>query len=244
MVEPWVYGAGSGWVDRELNPAKFRVGEKGFLDGIRFRDRLIRREKVSPSPQDIVGEGQIGGADLFLNSQAAMILSGPWKGVEFNDQPRLKWGVAAIPVGPSGSRAFQTGGAGWGLSPSSSHPREAWDLLRFLSDASAEEKYARVGLALPALREVEAGTGYANSALEEAARALSAGRAVEDPRACNWPDVRENQINPILERVWDGELTPEKAAKTLNQGLAGNPLNMKPPERKPPAQNKPQMFLF
>ncbi len=245
MVEPWVYVSGGRWVNQELKPKKYSMTSKGFLTGIRFQNDLIHKEKVAPSPQDFIAEGQVGGADLFLQGQAAMFLSGPWKGVEFKDHSDLKWGVVVLPRGPRGVRAFQTGGAGWGCASASEHPREAQDLLQFLSSAKAQEKYAQTGLALPALRELWPKVGdWNNPALAEAIRALSVGQAIEDPWACNWADVRDNQINPILANVWSGEMTAEKAVGEMDQVLKRNPLNMTPPERKPPAQNKPQMFLF
>ncbi len=244
MAEPWVYSSGCRWVKDEMNPIRYTIKDTAFLPGIRFREALIHKEKVMPSPQDMVNEGQIGGADLFLQGQAGMLLSGPWKAVEFNDHPHLKWGVAVFPKG-KGGLAFQVGGSGWGLLAVSEHSREALDLLRFLSSQDAQERYTKAGLALPALAEVEKGLGgFKNPALTEAAQAMKRGKGIEDPRACNWPDVRDNHINPILERVWTGEWTPEKAVENLEQDLKANPLNMNPPQRKPPAQNKPQMFLF
>jgi ABC-type glycerol-3-phosphate transport system substrate-binding protein len=245
MSEPWVYSAGGKWVDDELKPKKYTLMTKNFLEGIRFQNDLINTEKVVPSPQDLVTEGQIGGADLFLNGQAAMLLSGPWKGVEFDGHPNLKWGVAILPKGPRGNRAFQLGGSGWGLAVSSLHPQEAAELLTFLSGLQAQVKITRAGISLPASKGIEKElAGQLNPAVAESARALSIGKGIEDPRACNWADVRDNMINPVLERVWNGELKPEKAVQNLDQDLAGNLPNMNPPERKPPAQNKPQMFLF
>jgi ABC-type glycerol-3-phosphate transport system substrate-binding protein len=246
MVEPWVYGEGGRWVDDGLEPQKYAVTAKGFLEGIRFRCDLIRKYKITPSPQDFVAEGQIGGSDLFLQGQAAMFLSGPWKGVEFNEHTDLKWGVEALPRAPRGFWPFQVGGSGWGLMTSSANPKQAGDLLRFLSGTEAQERYAQSGLALPALAEVEKKMGgFKNPAQTEAALDLVIGfGGIMDPRACNWPDIRENHINPILERVWSGELSPEKAVDLIQKDLAGIPPSMKPPERKPPAQNKPAMFLF
>jgi|GEM_PF-1003525 len=245
MVEPWVYELGGRWVSRKTNSSQYAMTSKGLLAGIRFQDDLIHKEMVAPSPQDFIAEGQIGGADLFLQGQAAMFMSGPWKGAEFRERSGLNWGVVLLPRSPKGVRAFQMGGSGWGCMTTSEHPQEALELLKFLSSGEAQEQYARAGIALPALRELWKKSGeWNNPALTVAARALAVGQAVEDPWACNWQDVRENRINPILERVWNGELSVEKSVEEIDQVMKENPLNMTPPARKPPPQNRPAMFLF
>jgi ABC-type glycerol-3-phosphate transport system substrate-binding protein len=130
------------------------------------------------------------------------------------------------------------------MARTTTHEREAEELLRFLSSEAAHEKYMLAGLALPAMKVAGKNTGYPSLAMEAAARALVQGEGIEDPRSCDWPDTKANRINPVLERLGEGELSPEKAFEALNRDLASHPPSMIPPERKPPAQNKPQMFLF
>ena len=50
MLEPWAYGQGGKWVNDVLHPVKYEARDKAWREALAFRDRMIRKEKICPSP--------------------------------------------------------------------------------------------------------------------------------------------------------------------------------------------------
>ncbi len=60
-----------------------------------------------------------------------------------------KFAVAPLPIGPSGKTFQQYGFAGWGVASYSEHPKEAWELVKFLSTKDINIRFSKSNGTLP-----------------------------------------------------------------------------------------------
>jgi multiple sugar transport system substrate-binding protein len=133
-------------------------------------ERLLRWQKslIDWYGYDKLVRFQTGLGDEFSTSNAfelgkiAMIMDGEWR-VAFlaNEHPELTYGTAPVPVDASRPRLYGSGyvtGNIVGISKTSSHKDEAWQLVRYLSmDTNAQVKLSNL------LRNVPTTTAAARS---------------------------------------------------------------------------------
>jgi multiple sugar transport system substrate-binding protein len=226
MLESWVYDFGGSYVDDVKHPTHWTFAEDPHtLEGIQFRSDLINKYKVMLPPSSISAMGGLGNADLFLNGEAAMFLSGIWKTPAFRNIKKFKWDVVMLPKGPNNYRAFSTGGSGYGILKSSSYKKEAWELVQFISGEEGAKKLASTGLAQPALMKIANSPNFLDGQdpvnkkmLLEAIKYVKYGPLCE-----NWTEIQSGIIGPELEKVWSGTETPEQAMANLKPMLEAKP---------------------
>ncbi len=87
---------------------------------------------VGAIPSELEGSGWSG--EAFGRGLAAMTVEGNWAlGYLDNDFPELNWGVAEIPLSPSGMRGTLTFTECWAVGANTEHPEEAWALVNALT---------------------------------------------------------------------------------------------------------------
>ncbi len=91
---------------------------------------------------------------LFLDGQIAMIFGmGPWFLSMLEEQPAFQYAILPMPTGPGGHHGAVCW-AGFGLSPNSEHPDEAWLLLRALGTEIGQRHYGEHALSsMPIIME-------------------------------------------------------------------------------------------
>jgi multiple sugar transport system substrate-binding protein len=158
-----------------------------------------------------------------------MILSGIWKTPYFRDAANFPWDTVPIPRVSWSPRAVVGGSSGYGIASTSEHKKEAWDLIAFLSGAQGQAELATTGLVQPALEAVAESSAFLDGKDPHNKRFLLriVDTALDDPLATNWLDVKRKVVLPALDKVWDGQETPEKALKDLNLELWNHPLDLK-----------------
>jgi multiple sugar transport system substrate-binding protein len=100
-------------------------------------------------------EGLPGGVmPMFLEGEIAMVFGmGPWFLSMLEEQPGFEYAVLPMPQGPGG-KAGQVCWAGFGMSPNSSNPDEAWLLLRALGTEIGQRHYGEHALSsMPSVME-------------------------------------------------------------------------------------------
>ena len=125
-----------------------------------YRD-LIHKYKVAPSASYLTAGG-ITNDKLFSDSKLAISGSfwGPWYQDTFNKAANLQWTAIPLPTGPGGHHAAIMW-MGWGISSTSKHPDEAWQLLKWLTTAPGQQVFAlkamtgdvKTANTLPALKD-------------------------------------------------------------------------------------------
>jgi ABC-type glycerol-3-phosphate transport system substrate-binding protein len=226
MWEPWLYSAGGRWADDVKKPTKWLLAQDpGFVSAIQFRADLMHKYKVMPSPSSLTAMGGMGTSDMFMNGTVAMFLSGIWKTPRFREITDFKWDIAMFPKGPTGVRAFGTGGSGYGILKSSKYKKESWDLIKYISGPEGAKRLAATGLAQPAIMSIAAGGGFIDGKDPLNKRMLlDAVRYVKyQPMAKNTSEVFYGIVGPELDKVWNGGQTGAQAAEALKPKLASKP---------------------
>jgi ABC-type glycerol-3-phosphate transport system substrate-binding protein len=162
---------------------------------------------------------------MFTNGTVAMFLSGLWKTPTFRQAKDLKWDVVMFPKNPSGFRAFSTGGSGYGILKTSTHKKESWDLIKYISGEEGAKKLAATGLAQPAIMSVSNSPLFLDGQDPKNKKMiLEAMKYVKyNPMCKNWFEVHDSIIGPELEKVWNGTETAEQAMENLKPLLEKNP---------------------
>jgi multiple sugar transport system substrate-binding protein len=106
-----------------------------------YRD-LIFKYKVAPSASYLTASG-LSNDKLFSEGKLAVAGSywGPWFQDTFNKAADLKWSAIPLPTGPGGHHAAIMW-MGWGISSTSKHPQEAWELLKWLTTEPGQQVFA------------------------------------------------------------------------------------------------------
>lgn len=149
-----------GWLSR--TGAEYDVtGDKsvGFdspklLGGLEFLHNMVHVDKVSPNPADLTAMGK--GADvMFVNQTVAMESAGLWMLPQYKANPLdFEWDVVKMPKNENQNTL--AGVLNWGMSKSSKHKDETWDLLKFLTGPDSMKIVAEAGMALPGSKDEEA----------------------------------------------------------------------------------------
>jgi multiple sugar transport system permease protein len=209
--DPFIYSAGGRLANSVKQPTRVTFDDPATIHGIQFRADLINKYHVMPSPLDYSGMG-VGAPDLFLTGRLAMFHSGIWNTPQFRDIRSFDWDVAMFPKGPTGIRAFGTGGSGYGVARGTKHPELAWELVKYLAGPDGEAAMARTGLAQPAIRRLAESPVWLDG--QKPAHKRITTEAVPfivfNPFTPVWDEVM-TKITPELDLVWLGRQSARQA---------------------------------
>ena len=225
LWDNFVYSNGGTLVDDYKNPKKCLIDSKEALEAIKYRQDLIYKHKVMPSPSNMSAMGGVGASDLFLNGKTAMFLSGIWKTPFFRDIRGFKWDAVMFPKGPTGKRGFMMSGGGYAVVNKTKNPDAAWKLVTYLSGDEGQIELARTGLAQPAKKEIAASKefldGKAPAGKKFLLDSVQYGRFV--PGSSRWQEAMSAYLYPALDKVWAGQAEPKDvvpgAVKEINKLL-------------------------
>ena len=226
LFDAWVYDAGGSFTDNVKNPLKWTFAtDPNTLKGIQFRTDMMNKYKMMLPPSALSAMGGMGSSDLFVNGSVAMFLSGIWKTPHFREIKDFKWDVVMLPKSTSGYRAFSTGGSGYGILKSSTHKKEAWELIKYISGEEGAKRLAATGLAQPAIMSVANSSVFLDGKDPQNKKMLlEAMKYVKyNPMCKNWFEVHDSIIVPALDKVWNGDEAPADAMARLKPLLEKNP---------------------
>jgi len=153
----------------------------------------------------------------FVNERVAMIVGGHtvyW--FNYNQVPGLDWDVQLLPSGPVTRTGGELAMAGFSISRTSPHPEEAWALAKFLTRREAVAAIVAQGslsvrrsVAEAALRAPGPHANPQNMAAVY--RQFEFGEPI--PHHANYVEVMSQLIQPEVDRMLLGELTPEEAGR-------------------------------
>jgi multiple sugar transport system substrate-binding protein len=217
LWDAFVLSNGGNYVDDIKNPTRITLDSPEALAGFQFRQDLIYKYKVMPSPSQMSSTGGVGSADLFMTGKAAMFLSGIWKTPYFRDIKNFDWDVVPFPKGPTGIRRYSTGGSGYAITKTCKNPREAWKLVKYLCGREGQVQLAKTGLAQPANMEIAKSEYFLDGQKpKNKGMLLEAVKYVTySPYMDRWNEFLIAYLNPALDKVWAGEKTPEEVLKEV-----------------------------
>lgn len=152
----------------------------------------------------------------FARGMIASYITGPYNLDEFRkrlpDSLQDRWATAPMP-GPDGPGVSLAGGSSLVLFRRSTHPAEAWQLIRFLSAPAQQARFFHLSGNLPARREA-----WQDSALRAdpkvAAFRQQLERVVPTPKVAEW-ELIATRIAEAGERAVRGGQSEHQALATL-----------------------------
>lgn len=123
------------------------------ISALEWMRDAVHVHHVAPTANWI--QGLPGGVmPLFLEGQIAMVFGmGPWFLGMLEEQPGFEYAILPMPTGPGGKETAVCW-AGFGMSPTTDNPEEAWLLLRALGTEIGQQHYGEHALSsMPAIME-------------------------------------------------------------------------------------------
>lgn len=149
----------------------------------------------------------------FSNGHLGMFIGyGRWLVPRFREMNKFRWDCSVMPHDKERFSVIAT--VAYSIAAKSKHPKEAWELVKFLTGPEGQAQNGSLGLAIPALKSVAFSPAFLTpgSTINDHAFLDSIPYAEIAPRTAN-PD----EYNQILDPVWEQVLTLDKvpAAKGL-----------------------------
>ena len=164
----------------------------------------------------------------FVNQRVAMLVVGHvnfW--LNYNQVPGLDWDVQLLPAGPASRTGGEVAIAGYAMSNTCKFPEETWALMKWMTRRAATEEVVRRGSI--AVRRSQAERHIHDPHRAGNPRNLTAvyeqlKYSLPIPRHANFIEIMLQVVQPEVDRMVLGQLTPEEAAhratKAVNEYLA------------------------
>lgn len=121
-----------------------------FYEAIQWWADLAVKHHVSPRPSEVTGFG----GDLFQNEICATQITGPWMFAAYKKNVTFPWDIVNLPRGKAGNKACLLG-LPISISKQTKHPKEAYELLKFLTySVEAQSMQAKLGIATPSRQDL------------------------------------------------------------------------------------------
>lgn len=115
--------------------------------GLEFYLNLREKYHFAPLKSEI---GSSTLAQMFLNEQVLIYLSGRWMFPKIKEKAKFNWAVAPFPTGKNPQPCDSSG---WALSKSSKHKEASLKFIQYLSSEKSSKYFANTGLVVPARKE-------------------------------------------------------------------------------------------
>lgn len=157
FVDMVSFGQGANYVDNSEDPTKLNFDDPRIQKAYQWYADLTLKQNLIPTSFDLQGTNS---RQMFTQKKVAMYQSGIWdtpqlrKEIPPVDKGGFVWDIALAPGYRNGKRAYPTGGSGYSIMSSTRHPREAWELTRWMAGPHGMMAMARAGIAQPAIRSL------------------------------------------------------------------------------------------
>ncbi len=229
--DPGVWGCGrmEGWWGEWLTYVRQAGGTVFTPDGSRcaldspaaiaglrfFQDKALSHRFSAPA-----GFEPLNG---FVNRRLAMLMGGHvnfWP--NYNQMPDLDWDIQLLPIGPATRSGGELAIAGYGINRHTPVAEEAWLLLKFLTRPEAALEVMRHGSISPrrSVAAVQIGERQAGDRPRNVAAAYDQIQYAQPiPRHPYYIEIMLQIVQPEIDRMVQGELTPEQAARRATDGV-------------------------
>jgi multiple sugar transport system substrate-binding protein len=225
--DKWVNQNGGAILDDYVNPSRCMLADPKSVEAVKFfADMMANGNAMRDADLSQAG----GDASVFPAGQAAMIMQNTSRISGFN-KAGLKYDVVPVPIPEGGKRFNPAGGAAWVMSAKSDNKDAAWTFIEWLQSTNGGEKiYTERGEIFPALQSVANSPAFmtdqppANKqGIITEAKSSGVGGFGYFPE---WGELQSSVINPGLDQIWTGAVTPEQGladlCKQVDQFLKDN----------------------
>jgi multiple sugar transport system substrate-binding protein len=186
----------------------------GSIKGIQCWIDLIK-DGSSPTAAEMV---ETQPQNLFESGKVAMVFQGSWMVPEFMNNEYLKNKVDIVSMPKIVKNAAVIHGLSNVTYSKTQHPKEAWELVKYLAGKEANEIVAKSGVVIPAYKP--ALQVFLNSYKKVNLKAYTneLDYAVMYPVSANtskWVSIQDEN----LKKVWALEITAQQACKTISEGM-------------------------
>ncbi len=208
------WSQGDAFFDKVIEPTKFNMQSPANLQTLRFVQDLIWKEKVAPSGAQREAMGQDVG--IFESGKTAMRMSGSWSIAGFSSLP-FKWDMAPLPKWKD-KRVVPYWLGGWVI-PKASKVSDAafefahWSATSFQSQMAKDHDWIPLKNEARESQEMLAAMppGF------KTALAAVADAQIGDLYHRNSAQILNEVLGPTLTQLYDNKLTPEDAAKEIDE---------------------------
>jgi multiple sugar transport system substrate-binding protein len=204
---PFIIQNGGYILNEDKNATGF--GDPAAIEAVQFIWDMITVDKVSPDGSYFVENDP---SQLFMSNKVAMIINGSWMVRPYYNA--MGDNVDVSPLFRGKERGFVSHGIGWVANAATKHPKETWELLKFLGSEEAARIQAETGLVIPAYK------GTQDKWIESAPMRLQeffdqTQYAIPYPTAhtAEW----ENPMYEHFTNIWIGQESVEEGMKRMQE---------------------------
>jgi multiple sugar transport system substrate-binding protein len=200
---------------------QFTFNQPPAVQALQFLVDLNLKYHVSPPASETNNASNIA-EQMFARGQAAIIETGSWNLNFIASQTNFPWGVAELPVGPQG-RVSVFNGLADAVYAKTQHPKEAWELFKWLSSPQSEQLVGSLGTVWPGVQSADQGfVNYWQSKGIDVSPFLkeAQGTTVSYPITSGFGEAN-TKINDIFNQMYLGQIPVQQATDTaVQQGNA------------------------
>jgi multiple sugar transport system substrate-binding protein len=208
------WAQGDAFFDKVIEPTKFNMQSEANIASLRFVQDLIWKERVAPNAEQRTSVGQDVG--VFQSGQTAMIPDGSWSIAGFSSLP-FNWDIAPLPKWGD-KRVVPYWLGGWVI-PKASKVTDAafeyarWSATDFQPQMAKDHDWIPLNNAARESQDMLAGmpSGFKSSL------ATISDAQIGDLYHQNAQQILNEVLGPILGQVYENQLTPEDAAKQIDE---------------------------
>jgi len=140
-----------------LNPNGTRANfnDAAGVDSLKFYTSFQLEDGSSVPASSIVSPWAGDVFDAFGQQRVAMVVEGGWL-IQYLQKnfPNVQYGIAPLPLSPTGKRADLIFTNAWAAYSQTPHPAAAWELIKYMAGQSVQESQLKEGFALPSLKNM------------------------------------------------------------------------------------------
>jgi ABC-type glycerol-3-phosphate transport system substrate-binding protein len=194
---PWIFSNGGDYANADFT--KSTLGSPETVEALQFYADLAFKHKAAAPITDPGNPN--ADRDQFQAARAAMYVSGPWNFINMRSRMKDDWDIVPLPKGKAGSISA-VAGSGFGVSASTKHPKEAWEVVKALTSTDGLKKVASAGRGYPGRKSaVEA--FYKKDALPQHQEVIGEQLKTAKPFRTNptWQEILSQLQSSLLDPI-------------------------------------------
>ena len=205
---PWIWSNDADIMDADRR--KCTVDDPAVIEAVSFVSDLRQKYNVCPASS---ATQRNQGLDQFVQGNVGMYITGPWDIQTLKKKPSLKWNVAPTPK----KKRFATllGTENYAISADTTHPKEAFELFKFLLSAESQDTMQDKLEKMPSRKSICEGSylagapkaGYDRKVFIDALQ-----YAQSAPNIPEWDEV-SHYIQDELDLIWSGKKSASEGCK-------------------------------
>lgn len=212
----WDFATQNGCKLQDKAWGKWTINQPSCVEAIQFvQDLRLKYHVAVPAAVTNTPNGAALPA-VLARKQAAVVWDGSWDLSAYQTSLKGNFGVALLPGGPAGQGTVYNGLSN-ALYAGSKHPKEAWELVKWLGSEESEKIITAAGTVWPSIPTLNKDfvaywqkQGVDVSAFSKGAE----GTTIGYPLTTSSATYNVKVLDPF-NQVWLGQQTPKKAADTV-----------------------------